>query len=92
MNRPPLRSGRDTSPFRALALETADADSRAPNGLKLRSRPSDRARDREPLSNKRLSMMTTKIAVTFNEERFSAGLIYRHSASLPATIELQGVR
>jgi hypothetical protein len=42
VTRPPLRSGRDTSPFRALALETADADSRAPDGLSLRSRPSGR--------------------------------------------------
>jgi len=53
VTRPPLRSGRDTSPFRALALETADADSRAPDGLSLRSRPSGRTRKIEHLAGKR---------------------------------------
>ena len=52
MTRPPLCSGRDTSPFRALALETACADSRAPDGLSLRSRPSGRAREIEHLAGK----------------------------------------
>jgi len=53
VTRPPLCSGRDTSPFRALALETAGADSRAPDGPSLRSRPEGRARKIEHLAGKR---------------------------------------
>jgi len=78
VTRTPLRIGRDTSPLRALALETACADSRAPDSLFLRSRLSGRALPHQPASFRDVSLFMThgKIFSEKISSLLSQGKIY----------------